>query len=73
MNWIYGGLFGIALVAFAAGFAVVGAFPVMLALGILHSYWHGVPAFGFLPTLVLLWGLAVVASRIVPVHAPSSD
>ena len=38
----------------------------MIALGILHTYWHGVPAFGFLATWVLLWATAVVASRIFP-------
>ena len=66
MNWLLGAVSGIIVVAFAAGFALAGAWPVMIALGILHTYWHGVPAFGFLATWVLLWATAVVASRIFP-------
>jgi hypothetical protein len=36
------------------------AWPVMVALGILHAHWHVVPAFGYLATLVILWALRIV-------------
>lgn len=72
-TWILGAALGVAVVLFAAGFALAGAFPVMIAMGILHSYWHGVPAFGFWATLVLLWALAVVASRLQPSTTASAS
>lgn len=45
--------------------AATFAYPVMLALGILHSYWRGVPAFGYLATVILLWAFRLVVPYAV--------
>lgn len=45
-------------------YALASAWPVMIALGVLHSQWNGVPAFGFLAVFVLLWAADLVG-RIV--------
>jgi hypothetical protein len=38
-------------------FLALCAFSVMLAFGILHSYYHQVPAVGFWVALVLTWAV----------------
>ena len=56
------------VVSLVSGFlvAALGAWPVMISLGTLHSQWAGVPAFGFWATLVLLWAAMVVGRIFIP-------
>ncbi len=37
--------------------ALLVAWPVMIAFGILHSYFAGVPAFGFFEVAALAWAV----------------
>ena len=57
-----GVLVGLILATFL--FSLVVCWPIMIALGILHSEWSGVPAFGFLQTFVLVWA-ADLTCRII--------
>lgn len=46
---------------FTPFFALLGAGPAMLALGILHNTTtHHVPALGFWGTTVILWGVPIL-------------
>jgi hypothetical protein len=73
ITWLLALAVGVFVVLIAAAFALAGAWPVMIGLGILHSYWHQVPAFGFLATAVLLWGLGIVLSRLHPSAVTKDD
>lgn len=65
-NTLTGVCFGLLLATFL--FALVAAWPVMIGLGILHSHWSGVPAFGFLATLALLWAADLVGRIVLSNH-----
>lgn len=45
--------------------AAIGAWPVMLALGVLHKTFPQVPAFGLFETLLLLFAFGLVATALV--------
>jgi hypothetical protein len=59
-------LFGLVAIAALAAISLFGAFPVMLALGIIHSAAPAVPAFGFFATWVLVWAFSSVCSFLKP-------
>jgi uncharacterized BrkB/YihY/UPF0761 family membrane protein len=66
-------LIAVPLLLFAGLLALIGAFPVMIAFGVLHSYFHGVPPFGYWATAVLLWASAVVLHPLSPSRVSQSQ
>jgi hypothetical protein len=65
---------GIAMVGVGAALCLPLAWPVMVGFGVMHSYWHQVPSFGFWQTAILLLTLAIVMSLIaLPFRSPRRD
>lgn len=46
-------------------FAFICTWPIMISLGVLHSYFHAVPAFGFLAVMVMLWGADLMSKLLL--------
>jgi hypothetical protein len=70
MEKVIGGI--VAVVGVVAFLIALAVWPVMVALGVLHSYWSGVPAFGFFATLILLVGAGFASVVVLPGSRSSS-
>lgn len=58
---------------FASLGALLSAYPVMVALGILHERFPAVPAFGYWPTWLLVIALGTIRGRIQSAAADAAD
>lgn len=69
MKFLTGAVIGFGTVLISAVSAAAGAWPVIIAVGIVHHHWRIVPAFGFWAALVLL----VALRMILPARAPAAS
>lgn len=63
MTKIFATMFAVVLSAVLV--SVLYTYPLMLAIGVLHSYWKVVPAFGFFETFVVYIAYRAVALSFV--------
>lgn len=71
MEKVVGAIFGVLGVIFVL--VALATWPVMVALGVLHGQWVGVPAFGFWQTLILLVGAGFASSVVLNKSSASAS